>query len=472
MAEYSLILDIDELGIKALVVNETIQGAIIHDKCHVFTNELPAPEELEQDQEYNQFFETFKLISKKIDLKDCTTATLFIPSSIISFRNTILPFKSKGKLKQVLDYELGFMLPLNNTEYLSDFTLTDIPLSVDQNFIFSASIPEHFIKNYFNSLDHFGIKPELITIKGYVKAGWFAKKEALPKIAFLDIQGDENTLTFVVNNKAVFVRSLKSSGSTQKLGQAIFNTYIGFKQKIRSDLMFDKVIITSDKTTNIETNDELINILNSKFQCPIEYAEVEEDLLSFLIKEKRNLLNLCQEQYKNDSFFKKNTHKFFATVAIAAFVCILFFFHLFLDISSLENNLSLYKDAQVKIFKQTFPKQTKIIDPFMQMQGLVSSVKNGKSNKTTNILKEKGVRAIDLLHELSERIPENVDIVVSRILFNNSRLILSGSTNNFNNIDKIKNGLEKSNIFPNVKISKATADKKKGNVLFKFIIKF
>jgi general secretion pathway protein L len=474
MASFSLILDIDEQGIRALVIEETKKGIVIEDSCHVFTKELFTSDNSDQSEqkEPNLFFETLDLISKKINLKDCFTAILFIPSSIVAFRDTMLPFKSKSKLRQVLDYELGFMLPIDNTKYLFDYISTNITLLDQQNLIFTVSVIEKLVKNYFDSLQHFDIKPELITIKGYLKAEWLAKKEDSSNIIFLDIQGFEKTLSFVINNKVVLIRSLKFVSSTENLVSAISNTYMAFMQKTRIDLLFDKIIITGKRDIEQGAGDKLIEMLSRAFQCSVEYAVVEGDLLKFLFKEKNSLLNMCQAQYKKDSFFKKNIKKVAATVAIAIFTSILAFVNISLDITSLEKELFLYKDAQVSIFKQTFPKQTKIQDPFMQMRALVSAPKAVNSDNTTNILRIKGIRAIDLLYELSERIPDDIDIVVSRLLFNNRRLIFSGLTNDFNNIDRIKNSLEKSDIFPSVNINKATADKKDGKVLFKFIIQF
>jgi general secretion pathway protein L len=467
MDNNSLILDIGEQCIKALVIKENSQKAVIHGNCQVFKNDVE-----QSEKEFNFFHESLKIISKKIDLKDFSTATLFIPSSMISFRNSTLPFKAKRKLKKVLDYELTFMLPLNNTTYISDFTYTDISLSENQNHIFSASVPEHFIKIYFDSLNDYNIKPELITIKGYVKANWLAKKNDVSKIIFLDIQEEEKTLTFAVNNKVVFVRSLKSSDVPEALAQEIYNTYLSFKQKIKLELIIDKIIITSGDDNTSECHDKLSDIFTSKFSCPTAYTAAEADLLLFLIKEKKNLLNFCQAQYKNDSFLKEHIRKIAVTAGIATLIIAFGFLNNYLEISSLEKKLSLYKDAQVKIFKETFPKQSKIVDPFLQMKSMTKSTKKTNLKGSSNILEKQGIRSIDILLELSDKIPAGIDIVTSRVLFNGNQLIFSGSTNNFNNIDKIKNSLKQSDIFHKVNISKATADKKDGNVLFKFIIKF
>ncbi len=468
MANFSLILDIDEFGIKALIIKETIKGVVIEESCQVATEDLVVSEQTEKKDESTLFFQHLKKISEKINLKVCSTAILFIPSSIISFRDITLPFKSKKKIRQVLDYELEFMLPLNNANYLSDFIITDISLSDNQNFIFSASVLEQLVENHFISLSHFGIRPELITIKGYVKASWLSEKEELSKILFIDIQENEKTLSFVINKKVVFLRSFNLSDSGKELVNNIFNTFLSFKQKTRINLLFDKIIVTSDK----DTNRDMLDIFEDKFQCPIEYAVIEEDLLSFLLKEKKNLLNLCQSQYKSDSFFKKNIKQIFTTTAIAIFLLLLSLFSIHMDIASLEKEDRLYKDSQVVIFKNTFPKQKKADYPYMEMKAKVLSSKSTQSEKDKNILIQKGIRAIDIIFELSDRVPDNVDFVVSRLLYNNNRLIFSGFTDDFNNIDKIKNSLEKSDIFPKVNISKAAADKKDGKVLFKFAIGF
>ena len=59
---------------------------------------------------------------------------------------------------------------------------------------------------------------------------------------------------------------------------------------------------------------------------------------------------------------------------------------------------------------------------------------------------------------------------ISRFLLNKERLVLSGTTDNFNNVDKIKGIIESSQMFRTVNISSAAADKKDNRVKFKFII--
>ena len=77
---------------------------------------------------------------------------------------------------------------------------------------------------------------------------------------------------------------------------------------------------------------------------------------------------------------------------------------------------------------------------------------------------------MDIISELSKRIASSIDVEISRFLFNNGRLVLSGSTDNFNNVDNIKSKIESSDLFEKVSISSAAADKRGDRVNFKFII--
>ena len=85
-------------------------------------------------------------------------------------------------------------------------------------------------------------------------------------------------------------------------------------------------------------------------------------------------------------------------------------------------------------------------------------------------IKNKGLKLVQIMDELSKTIPSSIDMETSRFLFNNGRLVLSGSTDNFNNVDNIKSKIESSDLFEKVSISSAAADKKDNRVNFKFII--
>jgi len=142
------------------------------------------------------------------------------------------------------------------------------------------------------------------------------------------------------------------------------------------------------------------------------------------------------------------------------------------DNKKLESKITQMDNKALAIFKTTFPEKTKIYDPYLQMQANVKSVmaKSGTLKNGGSITGNNNLKIVEIIGELSGKIDDSTDIDISRFLFNKDRLVLSGSTDNFNNVDKIKNTIESSNIFKTVNISSAAADEKVNRVKFKFII--
>ena len=96
--------------------------------------------------------------------------------------------------------------------------------------------------------------------------------------------------------------------------------------------------------------------------------------------------------------------------------------------------------------------------------------KSGTLKNTGSLTGKNDLKIIEIIGELSGKIDDSTDMDISRFLFNKGRLVLSGSTDNFNNVDRIKSKIESSQVFKTVNISSAAADKKGNRVKFKFII--
>ncbi len=52
------------------------------------------------------------------------------------------------------------------------------------------------------------------------------------------------------------------------------------------------------------------------------------------------------------------------------------------------------------------------------------------------------LRAIDVLYVLSTAVPDGMNLHLSRLLFNNGQVTVSGTTDSFNTVDRLKNALE------------------------------
>ena len=77
---------------------------------------------------------------------------------------------------------------------------------------------------------------------------------------------------------------------------------------------------------------------------------------------------------------------------------------------------------------------------------------------------------LDLLKEISVRIPKSVDVHINRMVIDPETVRITGKTVAFNEVDKIKNDLEPSTIFGEVTISSANLDRTGKKVQFEIKI--
>jgi len=84
-------------------------------------------------------------------------------------------------------------------------------------------------------------------------------------------------------------------------------------------------------------------------------------------------------------------------------------------------------------------------------------VKIKELQQSTSLRPEAGAskKILDLLKEISQRIPQSLNVHVSRMLIDTETVRISGKTDAFNEVDKIKNSLESSIQFSGVAISSA-----------------
>lgn len=77
---------------------------------------------------------------------------------------------------------------------------------------------------------------------------------------------------------------------------------------------------------------------------------------------------------------------------------------------------------------------------------------------------------IDILNEISSRIPADLDVEITNFVRGEDSLVISGNTDSFNNVDDIKSRLERSDLFKNITISSANLEKSTNRIQFKLKI--
>lgn len=480
MTDFFLRLELDTSGITAQIIRQSNKHGLIEDDCRVFFKDLPDPEEGE-----NPFNAGMDAVAQQLDLGLCSTAIIFVCPFSVSFRNIDLPFSSENKIKQILPFELDLFLPYGNKTHISDFHRLNLENNADM--ILTASVLESDIETYFSTLGRYDIRPVIITHKGYaVVAGFLEDNTEVSTGIFIHIADHIGTLVLVKDRKPCMVRVFNAGQNDPETFAASVNqTVIGFEQRTGLVAAFDVFVSSEedDQTIDLlydalERSSESapwLKIVESKAQKTLTRMKFDgTSLLSKVVPGKRikYLFNFCEGRYGPRSFLKRHVTSLAIAIALVFFVFFLSIININMDISTLENKIAAIDHKAVLIFKSTFPEKLKIKDPYLQMKADVQATvkKSGAAGEKKLYAGNKEVSMVEILSEISQKIDTSIDMEISRILYAAGQIVLTGSTDNFNNVDKIKGKIETSDLFGKVRISSAAADKKEDKVNFKFII--
>jgi Tfp pilus assembly protein PilN len=122
-----------------------------------------------------------------------------------------------------------------------------------------------------------------------------------------------------------------------------------------------------------------------------------------------------------------------------------------------------------QIFQSTFPEEKAIVDSFQQMKAKMAEM---KKKSAFSIDRPQDIRRIDLLKELTTRIPKDLDLKIGRMVIGNEDILITGNTNTFNSVNAIKGQLEGSSMFSQVTISSTNLDRAGSRVDFTLTIRF
>ncbi len=482
MADTFLTLDIDAYGITACIVKLVSKKSYIKETCRITYKDLP-----EADTARDVFESAWIYLRDHMDMTSCSAATLLIPSSSVSFRNIELPFKSARKIRQILPLEIASYLPAPEEKYISDFHILDIPYQEGHIPVFTASVSHLDIDKYIDLLLSYSIKPEIITPKGTAAAICLLKENPFfNNFICLDLGDHENTITLVYNRKPFFIRSFPAlQYKPEELADTARQALLGFRQTTGFDTCFDLFITVDRELKGIK---KIYYGLENLLHYQTKYQQPDEAFHHKVTLKKINYANLFAQlhPHKNaglffnfykpktglNPIFQKSLKTFATSIFLACILLICSLYNLHLEIAGLDEQIDTNKNKAATIYKTTFPNEKSARHPLLQMQSLVKKAitKSNSTKKNHQMSKESKYKAAQVMAILSDIIPETIDMEISKFFLNQSTLVISGTTDNFKNVDKIKNLMEKADLFKQISINSALADKKTDQVLFKFTI--
>jgi general secretion pathway protein L len=466
--------------------NETVTAVLLHSSLreHRVEDFIHLPFSGPEDPE-RSLSSALQTLTEKMDLTG-SDYVVSIPANQVIFRNLKIPFSNSKKIRMVLPFELETTLPYAAEDLVIDFhALNGTPAS-DQTELIAAAIEKSKLSPYMDALASIQADPEKLTLGGLPTALCLANQaDPAEDQLFIEIDDTYGTLFILAGGRLQLIRSfpLPSAGSSKapQLCAQIQQTLAAFLES--SELNFEPIEVVANGIGLDET--DIIPQLSRALDIPVKTASIADRLdipveskgesrwipaqmdnalaLALMEVEGYDGLNFHKGQFAAQKFLAKHKGPLIKTGILAAAVLVLFFFNLMMEAHTLNKHLSRINSQMTQVFKATFPAVKSIRYPYQEMQAKIRETK-----KTAAFEAEAGphIRSIDILNSISEKIPENITVNLTRLVIQPDNVVISGTTDTYNSVDGIKGRLEQIPQFEKVTISSSNIDRSGNEVRF------
>lgn len=477
MAETIFCLDIHEDKIAAVSVDNSSGVVVVKGYALETLGQTP-------------FSATLDLIQEECGFTDGISRITF-GAELFSYRTLALPFTDKNKIAQILPLELADLSPVDIDSLTIDFLIakpTDEGVEV-----LAAMIDKAVLSDCLLSLNHAGIDPESIGISGVEEALQIVRGDDTDFV-LVDIGCGWATVIIVTTGNISLIRSIATPPEIFTPDTELRNT--DFALNIKQTLLLSGVLDISRQDYNVYISgtlapyEGLAEILSitlegvtvKTFQQstqPLIKIETEPPT-TYLPEDMDRALSLALRpsgkyngfNFRKGDFKKKKTSSEYRSLILKVAlpvvgVILAASIYWGYTYSSLKNQQKDLKQQITKVFKATLPEVTRIVNPVQQL-----AVKNKEIKATYRPGGISGTELtiVELLAELSTRIPATYKVKVVRMVADMEVIRLKAVTENFNTVDNVQKELEKSPFFEIVSISSANQSPKGNEVSFELKI--
>ncbi|MBW2707973.1 MAG: PilN domain-containing protein [Deltaproteobacteria bacterium] len=409
------------------------------------------------------------------------------------YRNLTVPFKDKRKQREVLSFELEPNVPFPIDDLVVDFFATN---RSDTPELLAFFAEKRMVGRLLETLKTHDIDPEALCVRCIPMALWLINNPGRPdEGVLLDLGEKRVTLVLWQKGRVVFIRTfVQGSGGdcgsriadcgdqTSAIFNTVRHTLHAFGAGRKDFEPPEKAFLTGPGATQPGVSQFVAEILGIPGQrvdlCNddrIRLGEHAEPLWDPLLMD--GALSLALGRYnakglgpnlRKDGFEvqKRSFYRskiFRKVTAWLLVIAALWAVDMGVDTYFLKQRAAALDSRTRVLFKKTFPHINRIVDPVKQAQIEINELKRVSTPARVAGMNS---RALDLFLEISERLPEPIDLKVSRLVIDPHSVRIKGETDTYNTVDRVKQGLEKSPLFKTTTISSANLDQGKNRVLF------
>jgi type II secretion system protein L len=483
MSRKILSIDIQDTGIATVLVENSIKGNWLEARQFV-----PYPAmDIEAEGAADPVSDALKKSIEGISMSG-VEVIVSLPPRLVSYRNLQVPFKDPKKIRQVLPFELEPTLPYPVEDLVVDSQVISLGEKTD---ILVGFVLKTELAKILDAITSLGIEPRMAAPAGLSLVVCLAKYSETPEdLIVISADQDSATVFALASGRVHMARSFYAKEpdpllKAKKLSDAVIQVVGAFEAAFANPFTPVRVLVSGAGVDADCLNDDIKRVLeipvsrvdllkdidlNIKINPDIPY---DPDLYSTAVSlaavdilglpvinfyGSRSIIKKYWEEYKND---------FIRTGVVAAFVFVIALFNVLLEAHFLQKEVQHLNQQIVFLFQSTFPDTAKIIDPLQQMRSRVQEERQ-KGAFTGEM--ENEMSNIDILNEISSRIPADQDVEITNLVRGDDSLLVTGNTDSFNTVDDIKVRLSQAEGLKNITINSANLEKATNRIQFKLKI--
>lgn len=423
----------------------------------------------------------------------------------VSLRNLNVPFLEKKKINQVLPLELEDQLLIPVSDQIIEYITTGTVENSSN--ILVAGVGKEKVRQSLDDLQLCGINPFSITLRDVALAELLIKKGKLPaSFLMLDAGVQSVSMLLARNGRVVFLRRLPYPERmftrmpfSFRNGLATISDYeeaeqciISLSDDIERTIAFSRTNLMGDfhpelvvMSGSMAQDEQFREVLQNRIGRKVVAGNLRQDagmkllggvedqwepaLLDHALAlalqglQKREGMNFRRGEFAPEKLLFATRRQLIAGASLASVLAAAVVVWLGVDYHALKTQYEAAGERMMELYRETFPDSTRIVDPLVQMQANVRDVQ-APSLASPVFSGEK--RTLNFLADISGRIPETIEIHVSRLVIDQDSVQIRGITDTFNNVNLIQSNLRKSPLFHGVDIVSAAADKESGKIRF------
>ncbi len=400
---------------------------------------------------------------------------LSLGAELFLLRNLELPFTGKRQIAQVLPFELAEQTPLAVDELVVDFFVTGGGEKGSE--VVAAMLPRQTLIEKRQAWREAGLEIDSVGLSGLASVSLLVG-QGEGTFLLLDCSASRVTLFLGAAAGISLIRCLPLPSAAVSEEDAVKRLSQPLKQSLLATapagarLAIDRILLTGERSQFRRLTAALVSIFPEV--TPEQHRVSAQPLLKFAagvradyrpeVMDRALALGLARpgkglrlEFLQGDLRPRRLSGRRrkiagFAGLALAACLVLVIgsFGKDYADKLARQEQLN---QEIIALYRETIPEATRIVNPVQQLQVINNELRKtyrpGGDSAT-------GSTVIQLLSELSARIPESLDVRIGRLVADMESVRLRGVTKDFNSVDTVQKELVKSPLFRTATISSAS----------------